>query len=182
MSIKCNHCINKAQCAECDKDWKDKFIPSNEVKQFFSFSYVGVKGIDGCVYRWDSTNESLIPTHHMLIDGHYYCPYCGEMMLPIQGLIKTRGNYLTTGYCCICQGARDEIEYEQKRAELEEKHRQELYDLENAYHERLQFCTEKLIDIQVQAINKSKSHMRDYSHISTLNDKKYHDIKQILDL
>ena len=78
MSLKCNHCINKEQCNECDKEWKDKFIPTKDVEHYFEKGYVGIRGIDGYTYGFNTTNTLLIPTHSICINGGYYCPYCGE--------------------------------------------------------------------------------------------------------
>ena len=183
MSSKCNHCINKSQCSECDKNWKDKFIPSNDVKQYFRRDYVGVRGIDGRVYNWDSTNPNLVPTADIDVDGYnYHCPYCGEEMFPIQGnLAQGIGDYSTTGYCCICQGARDELEYRRKRIELEQKHATEIRDLENQYRKKLRYCTDKLIDIRISKIKKERKRTPcEYGYFSTLNGEKYNSVEQFM--
>ena len=93
----CNYCINKTQCNECDKKWKDKFIPSDDVRKYFNLYYVGVHGINGRTYSFNNTNEDLVSTHCMLIGSDHYCPYCGEKMWPIQDK-KTLD---VIGYCCI---------------------------------------------------------------------------------
>lgn len=174
---KCNYCINKEQCNECDKKWKDKFIPSEEVKQYFSCGYVGVRGINGRVYRFDTTNESLVPTHKILIDGDYYCPYCGESMYPIQDKYTLE----VIGHCCICQGAKDEIEYEQKKKELDKKHEKELYELRKEYSDKLAFCSEKLFEIKQKLERKHfEFFSHDYNHFATLNGKPYTNIEQIV--
>ena len=178
MSSRCNHCINKSQCSECDKGWKDKFIPSKEVEHYFERHYVGVNGIDGRVYHWNSTNPNLIPTRSITIGHTKYCPYCGEEMFPIQGyLAQGINNYAETGKCCICQGARDEMKYEVKRVELEYKHKQEMKDLENSYREKLKFCTKKLIDIQLKKIIENCETSCEFSYFSNVDD-----VKQIMDL
>ena len=179
MSSRCNYCINKSQCSECDKGWKDKFIPSEEVAHYFRKHYVGVRGIDKCTYDWESTDENLVPTHSMVIDTTRYCAYCGEKMFPIQHAIKN-GNYDVTGWCCICQGARDEIEYEVKREKLAQKHAQEMREFDKSYQDKLKFCTEKLIDIQLKRIKENyEDRGYNYSHI---NVKEYHSVKQLMDL
>lgn len=178
MSLRCNYCINKTQCSECDKGWKDKFIPSKEVEHYFHRYYVGVQGIDGRIYGWDSTNPNLVSTRSITIGHTQYCPYCGEKMFPIQGyLAQGIDNYAETGKCCICQGARDEIEYKLKREELAHKHKQEMNDLEKSYKGRLQFCTEKLIDIQLKEIIKGCESPHEYSYFSDIND-----AKQLMDI
>ena len=173
MSSKCNYCINKTQCSECDKGWKDKFIPSKEVEHYFDRRYVGVRGIDGCMYSWDSTNPKLVPTRSITIGHTKYCPYCGEEMFPIQGyLAQGIDNYDETGKCCICQGARDEIEYKLKREELAYKHKQEMNNLENSYKGRLKFCTEKLVDMQLKKIIKGCESPHECNYFSDINDAK----------
>lgn len=164
MSSQCNHCINKEACAECDKDWKDKFIPSDEVKHYFVKAYCGMRGIDGRVYTWNSTNPSLIPTHYINIHNRPYCPYCGETMYPIQD----KESLSVIGYCCICQGARNELEYEKKKKELEAKHQTELYDLKKLYENKLTFCSDKLFEIkQKEAERYFKLFASEHNHFNT---------------
>lgn len=147
MSKKCNYCVNKTQCEKCKNT--DKFIPSEEVRHYFQRIYVGVSGIGGYEYMWNSTNKDLVPTQHIEIDRDDYCPYCGEIMYPIQGfLAQGIENYTVTGSCCLCQGARDELEYKQKENELKKKHEEELYKLQQAYKDKLVYCTDKLLDIK----------------------------------
>lgn len=178
MGARCNHCINKSQCSECDKGWKDKFIPSEEVKHYFRRYYVGVRGINGSEYSWVPDNPDLVPTHSITIGITHHCAYCGEDMFPIQGfLAKGINNYATTGWCCICQGARDEIEYEIKKEELTQKHKQEEQNLKNSYREKLKFCTEKLIDIQLKKIIKNCESPYEYNYFSGIDD-----VKDMIDL
>ena len=177
MSSRCNHCINKEQCNECDKGWKDKFIPSEEVKQYFNKSYVDVRGINGRVYSFNTTNESLVPTHSIQINGDRYCPYCGETMYPIQNN-KTLS---IIGYCCICQSARDEIEYEKKKKELEKKYDEELFNLRTEYRDKLTFCSDKLFEIKQRHDKKDFEFFKhNHDHFSTLNGKPYTTIEQII--
>ena len=132
-----------------------------------------MRGINGSRYEWNSTNKDLIPTHSIKIGYNRYCPYCGEKMFPIQGhLAQGIKNYNTTGYCCICQGARDELEYKNKQEELAQKHRQEVQDLEKSYREKLKFCTKKLIDMQLQEIVEDCESSYEYSYFSNINNVK----------
>ena len=177
MSVRCNHCINTSQCEECDKGWKDKFIPSKEVEHYFKNGYVGVRGINGLTYHWVSDNPDLVPTHSINIDGTRYCAYCGEEMFPIQGyLAQGIDNYTVTGYCCICQGARDELEYKVKQEELTQKHEQEIKNLKNSYREKLKFCTKKLIDIKLKKIIKNCNSPYEYNYFSGISS-----IKDMID-
>lgn len=177
MSQKCNYCTNKNNCQTCDKNWKDKFIPSDEVKQYFSRVYTGIGGLNGYSYSFKNTSEDLVNTHYIIIDGKHYCPYCGERMFPIQDSLT----FMVRGYCCICQGARDEIEYEKKKKALEQKHEEELYSLRNEYRDKLVFCSDKLLDIK-QKIEREDFQFFDekHYHFSTLNDKPYSTIEQIV--
>ena len=177
MNQKCKYCLNKEQCSKCDAGWKDKFIPSEEVKGYFRYSYVGVGGLNGWTYDFDTTSESLIPTHSVLIGYDHYCPYCGEKMYSIQD----KATLGVIGYCCICDGARKEIEYEKRKKELEDKHKKELNDLKNEYIDRLQFCSNKLLEIKQQEEQRRFDFFRyDYNHFSTLNGEKLTTIGQIV--
>ena len=177
MSQKCNYCTNKSECKTCDKGWKDKFIPQDEVKQYFNQGYVGVGGLNGYVYTFDTTSETLVNTHYILIDGDCYCPYCGEPMFCIQD----KESLDVIGHCCICQGARDEIEYENKKRELEKRHKEELYSLQEEYKDKLEFCSKKLFDIK-QRIERKHFEFFSHSdnHFTTLNNKPLHEIEQII--
>lgn len=178
MSTKCNFCINKDRCSECDPDRLDKFIPSKEIESYFEKGFVGSKrGIDNHIWYFNTTNEDLIPTHVIDIFGKHICPYCGEEMYPIQKPITLA----VKGYCCICQGARDEIEFETKKRALSEKHAQEMSKLENEYHNKLLFCEDKLFAIK-RAIEKARWESSDHnhSHTSTRNCETITDIDQLI--
>lgn len=149
MGNVCNFCINKSQCAECHKWRKDKFIPSDEIKHYFSKGYVGSGGLNGSVYHFNTTNPNLISTHSVKLSGNIpFCPYCGETMFVIQDKETLR----EIGNCCICEGARAELEYEAKKAAIQKKYEQllanELFSLECEYKDKLSFCSEKLLEIK----------------------------------
>lgn len=183
MIGKCNYCINESACSECNKKrWLDKFIPSDNVKKYFKYSYNGVMGLGG-KYTWDfdTTNPDLIETHSVTIDGKYYCPYCCEPMFSIQADIKKYNDYSITGHCCICDGARSEIEYEIEKDKLEKKHITECSELQEKYRESLKFDSEKLFEIKQANERKDfefSSH--GYTHFSTLNGSRYSDINEIV--
>ena len=169
MKSQCNYCINKSECNECDK-WLNKFIPSDEVKKYFNYSFCSG-------YHINTTNESLVSTHSIIIDNTYYCPYCGECMFSIQ----EKKTLIVIGHFCICQGARDELEYETKREELEKKHEKELYELECEYRDRLSFCSDKLLKIkQEKEKRRFDFFSHDYNHFSTLNGKSYTRVEEII--
>lgn len=176
MSYKCNYCINKDFCTTCDKDWYDKFIPNDRVKKYFEKSYSGVKGINNYVYVYNSTNKDLVSTHSINIFGDMYCPYCGEKMFPIQ----KEGFLIVVGYCCICEGAEAEIEYEKRKAELLSKHKKEISDLNMEFVDKLTFCSDKLLDIKHK---KEKSLLKyaaiNHSHFGTQNGEPYKKIEQL---
>lgn len=176
MSLKCNYCINKEQCSNCDKSWKDKFVPSDEIKMYFNRRYCGVRGINGYTWDFNTTNISLKATHFIRIGNTYYCPYCGEVMYPIQ----ENETLVVIGHCCICQGARDEIQYEEKKNELEAKHKEEIQNLMKEYKDKLSFCSEKLFDIKQQQEKESfQFFSHEYNHFSTLNGNLYNEIEQM---
>lgn len=179
MSSKCNHCINKSQCHKCDKDWKDKFIPSDEVKKFFNRSYVGSRGINGHMYIIKNCSPEIKETHSIKIGTEYFCPYCGEKMFHKQHHYTLE----TVGYFCICEGARSEVEYNEKLYALQEKHRKELRALQDEYSDKLSFCAEKLIEIKHQHDDymlKFANHR--FNHFSTLNGKTYHNINDLMEV
>ena len=106
-----------------------------------------------------------------------YCPYCGNKMYPIQDDVT----FTVTGYCCICEGARNEIEYENKKQILEEKHKKELLALSNEYQDKLTFDSDKLFKIKQRKEKESfEFFSRKYNHFSTLNGEIYTDIEQIV--
>ena len=172
MANKCNYCINKSQCSECNI--QDKFIPSEEVRWCFEHYYVGVRGIDGCVWEWNSSRKGIEPTSEVQIEGSHYCPYCGETMFSIQGcLAKGIKNYDVTGYCCLCQGARNELAYKHKVKALKQKHEDELYAVQTEYREKLVYCTDKLFEIKQREEKKRFDFFKDhhsYFNVVTPND------------
>lgn len=173
MRTECNYCKNNGYCDECD-DYGSKFIPLDNVKKYFSRGSIG---INKYLYYFDTCNKSLIKTHSIMIGSIYYCPYCGERMYPIQD----EKSLDTIGHCCICDGARSEIEYENKRKELENKYKKELSLLQDEYKNKLKFCTEKLFDVkQTLERNSFKFFTHNYHHFTTLNGKPVMDIKQII--
>lgn len=175
---KCNYCVNKSQCDECRKDWKDKFIPSADVKQYFRYSYVGrTCGFDGWKYVFDNLNQNLVNTHSIVIEGKHYCPYCGESMYCIQD----KEILAVVGYCCICDGARSEIEYEKEKAELERKHEIEMSELRCKYSYKLKFDSKKLLEIKQEMERKHLNFFRhDDCHFTTLNGKPIEHIDDIV--
>ena len=163
MSNKCDVCTNNFFCKECKEGWKDKFIPNDEVKQFFEFCYAGTIGINGYVWSWNSTNSDLKPTHRLDIYGKNICPYCGEEMYPIQNK-----NLDIIGHCCLCKGARAELEYEDKKRDMQHRHQVELRELQNEYKESLQFCSEKLLQFKQQEEQRIVNFLdKVYNHFNT---------------
>lgn len=142
MCKTCDYCINKDACGKCDKQWHDMFIPSDKVRKYFSKGYVGVRGIDGYIWSFDTTRPSLVPTHSIIIHGSHYCPYCGDPMYSIQD----KETLDVVGYCCICEGAEAEIEYERKKEELGEEYERKLSELQSEYREQLSFCMGELME------------------------------------
>lgn len=179
MSGICNYCVNKNECEKCNKSWHDMFIPSDDVKQYFQKSYTGVGGMNGYSYHFDTTSETLVPTHSIRMHhSNYRCPYCGETMYPIQD----KDTLAVTGYCCICEGAKAELEYENKKKELEKEYAKKINDLQKEYQDKLSFCSEKLFEIkQKEEKNSFLFFSHDFNHFATLNGKPYTEIEQIVD-
>lgn len=166
----CNYCINKEACSSCDITWHDKFIPNDDVRKYFIWGYNGVRGINGHTWYFDTTNKDLVQTHTIRIHNSIYCPYCGERMLPIQDATTLD----TIGLCCICEGARAELEYERELEELKEAYEMDYAHLMDRYSEKLAFNTDKLLSIK-HKIELERPH-RKLNHFSTLNGKEIHDI------
>lgn len=176
---KCNYCVNTGACEKCDKNWRDMFVPSDEVKRFFHKGYVGVRGMNGYTYDFDTTSTSLIPTHSIRIGNTNYCPYCGDAMFNIQD----KETLVVTGYCCICKGAMAEIEYENAKKALEEEYERNLSLLQDKYREALTFDAKKLVEAKHKADNERIEFFGAdrYNHFGTLNGKSYTEIDQILE-
>ena len=170
---------NKECCDKCDQKWMDQFIPSKEVETYFSYVYTGQGGFAGRSYQFKNANANLVPTHAIWIDNKPHCPYCGSSMYVIQD----PETFTELGYCCICQGARDEIEYEKRKKELEEKYEKELVELEKSFRDKLKFRTDKLFEIkqknEKEKFERYNCHVNT-GHFSTLNGKIYTDIDQII--
>lgn len=174
----CRYCTNGPDaCHKCDKHWRDMFIPSEDVKKYFRYGYNGVRGIRGHTYDFDTTSPDLKPTRHVIIDGARYCPYCGEQMYCIQDM----DTLAVTGHCCICEGARAQLAYDEEEKALRAKHEAELLSLRNRYREDLEYDTEKLFAIKLE---KEKArlarHTRHADYFATLNGEPYTDIEQLL--
>lgn len=170
----CNNCINKEMCCQCGK-YKDKFIPNEAVKPYFQKVYIGTEGINGYIWRFDTTNPSLYETRSISICGQLYCPYCGEKMHCIQD----KDTLFVIGYCCFCEGAREEIAYKKEIKVLEEKHKLELLELKNKYKEKLKYSIPKLVEIKTN-IEKKELKNSNYSYFSTINGKNITNISQLL--
>lgn len=175
----CKNCVNRntETCSQCDKNWFDKFVPEERIKKYFNYTYNGVRGINGRMWGFDTTNPELIPTHAVFINRKPYCPYCGDIMYSIQDA----DTLAVTGHCCICKGAMAEIEYEKKKKALDEKYAKELDNLSDEYRDRLTFCSEKLLEIKQEEEKKSFDFFNhSYNHFYRVNGKKITDIEQIL--
>jgi len=174
----CKYCINKTYCEDCKESCYDRFIPSDEVKEYFYRSYVGVRGINGYTYSFNGINPSLSPTHSIYIKNTPYCAYCGEPMFYIY---HSHTDDIEKGFCCICESARAEMEYEKKKDELTSKYEEDLFKLQKEYKEKLTFCSEKLIEIKhQQELDALKFFKHERTHFSTLNGKPFTEINQIV--
>lgn len=169
---KCNYCANKnAHCTTCTNECN--FVPIEEVKEFFLYNPYNNPMFSK--YMYDSTNNNLIKTHSIKINNEYYCPYCSDKMYPIQDKYSLK----TYGYCCVCEGARAEIEFEKRLKDLKKKHEDEINELQSEYIDKLTFCTNKLIEIKVEKDKKSVVN-KELTHFCTLNGEKYTDINQLI--
>ena len=134
-SAYCNCCVNKDtdNCNSCTEKNGNKynFVPRSDVRQYFSQCYVGH---DKYEYIWNSTNENMhTETHSVVIHNKHYCPYCANLMFPIQ----EKNTLKITGYTCFCEGALTEAVYKQARAELQRKYEDAVLELHNTYRPKL---------------------------------------------
>ena len=137
---RCEFCINKENCANCDK-YGSRFIPNNRVRKYFVNRGEWLTHIE-CAWRWNSTNSELEPTSFERIMYDKYCPYCGELMFVIQDKYSLE----ETGCCCICEGAENELKYKEERKALLEEHEKKMTELENKYKELLKYDSKKLFE------------------------------------
>lgn len=106
----------------------------DRAKKHFTCYFVGSKHGDNGTSRttsWSSTSGAVPTAIHTVNDRDHYCVYCGNKALPIQANIERHGDYRTTGYCCICKDACDEVEWQEKYAALLEKQEEERELLRN---------------------------------------------------
>lgn len=122
------------------------FAPKPELRRYFRRREDA--GTGGCL--WETAGEALEPTATVRIGAHYYCPYCGGFAFPI-GDPAEENPYRKTriiGHCCLCDGARAELDYKQKRRVLLSLHARQLRLLEERYAPELTFRTRDLLTIK----------------------------------
>lgn len=177
---KCKSCVNKERCQESGNlctPHTSQFVPDDNSRQFFSRWWVGN---DKYEYHFDTKNPHWNHTHSISIDGINYCPYCGDVMYFLETDDKK-------GYCCICDGARAEIEYERELDSMLKRHKYELTNLKKEWSEKLVFDVKKLFEIK-QRNEKEKFDRRNSmrrspwvpNHVMTLNDRPLKSIEDML--
>lgn len=135
-----------------------------------------VYGRDGYVCEYSPTSGAK-PTKVLSFEGFYhkYCAYCGRKALPIQGEYeKGRGfftGYYDIGHCCVCKGAMDEVEHNQKLIELKKRHEEELINLEKCApkinKEVIYNLVEKSFKERHEQLRKDLQDFEKYQHMST---------------
>ncbi|BDU13383.1 hypothetical protein [Escherichia phage phiWec190] len=87
-------------------------------------------GDGGSSYKtsWDSQCGAKA-TKTLKMPGRPLCAYCGNEALSLQPGIE-HGDYDIKGYTCVCKGAMDEADWVKEKAEMEERHRREVYEME----------------------------------------------------
>lgn len=79
--------------------------------KFFSYASTGKER----GYVFNTSHEDLKTTEVLFnIFSENYCAYCGERAKPIQSRIRKFKDYTVTGYTCICEGAFQELEIDEK--------------------------------------------------------------------
>ena len=103
------------------------------------------------------------------------------MLLFLSVTVVPKETLAVVGYCCICDGARSEIEYEKEKAELERKHEIEMFELRCKYSYKLKFDSKKLLEIKQEMERKHLNFFRhDDCHFTTLNGKPIEHIDDIV--
>lgn len=101
-------------------------------KKYFTSCFVGkTHGDNGSSNRmsWSSTSGAKPTATHKLNSDAHYCAYCGNKAFPIQDNIERHGDYTTTGWCCICKDAMDEVEWQAEYIALLGRQNKERYDM-----------------------------------------------------
>lgn len=97
--------------------------------KFFSWGWAGSEGRSSF---WNSRADNLVPTVTLSNKLNIpVCAYCGRQALPIQKR-ASHEEYYTTGYCCVCKDAMDELEVKAKIKEVIEKMERVVEDLEKS--------------------------------------------------
>lgn len=180
----CNICErkNSIYCNECLKnDETLNFRPLREHSEKFYYSSSWNSPGKNC-FSWNTTNESAVETRVVYIGNTAYCPYCGNKALALQRNIKRFNDYEISGYCCLCDGALAESEYESLKAALIAEHEKELEGLKREWLPKLKYDADKLFQIeQTRRTNRFNSN-KDYgcSYFSTINGKTPDTIDKLL--
>lgn len=151
----CNCCVNRDtdKCENCYQTNTRRitrhanFSPNPQVRNYFHLVWTGQTLQE---YMWNSTCDAPI-TKSVRIHNEHYCPYCANSMFPIQDSDTLR----VTGYTCFCEGALAEVEYEQEKKKLLQKHEQELDELKEEYRSKLIAKLNTLFNIKQEADKKS---------------------------
>lgn len=171
----CHLCQNQSHCKSneelCDEN-KDKFVPNDKVRHFFKRYYIGndENGDRKYVTHVDLDNPDLQPTHSILVGSRLYCAYCGD-----------RSIHATAGYCCICDGALAEVEYNKELCELEAKHRLEKDELRKKWSGKLRFNIDRLLEVR-HSHERSRGSMwgENANHFTTINGNVIKKLEDIL--
>lgn len=87
----------------------------------YRYSYVGKgnSGADenGCDHFFN-TGDKITPTKTVRINNLEVCAYCARRAKPLQKYLHIE-DYETTGYCCVCSDAMDEMDFQAQLKELE---------------------------------------------------------------
>lgn len=143
----CSLCLNEGLdfCNQCEQF--DLFSPKSAMKKFFR-----PKQTDDSrkCCRWEPDETSIEQTTTIKIGSSYYCPYCGEYAFVVtdRAAENPYKKNEVVGRCCLCNGARAELEYKKKRVLLLGMHERQLQLLVQQYEEDLRFHTEDLLAIR----------------------------------
>jgi len=160
----CIFCVNQKECKSC-KD-EDKLIPNDNIISYFKMSHDYVDGTVVYEYYYDSLNSNLKSTKSVIMNDTERCPYCGNIKLTIQ---SKEDIYTTIGSCCLCEGAINEIKYNEDLKKLNDEYNNNKNDLLNKYKDLLKYDLQTLFEIKQRVELKRFNFFNKDSTYNTLN-------------
>ena len=178
----CNICIkrNTLACKDClQKGENLNFVPHSEFRPMFDYHSSWHNGNTN-IYSFNCNNTKSVQTRVIEIDGDMYCPYCGNKALVLYSDHFDYGGL--RGYCCLCDQALAEIEFQKELNRLNDEHEKKLYELQLAWKDKLKYNSRKLFDIQQRNREERFKTVDDVSYFTTINGKTPETIERLFEL